>query len=462
MKRKVLAIGTSTLMLLLIFTVSTMNRASPQSQAGELHPIWVKIWGGAGDDEALSIAVKSPYIYITGETNSYGAGFCDAFLLKYDEENLLWNVTWGGVDEDWGAAIIVAAPHIYIAGLTESYGPHKGYDDILLLSYDDEGNLLWNSTWCGGSLNAVAESSSYIYTAGWTNIYGAGNFDVFLLKYDINGNLQWYRTWGGVKNDSAMCLAVTPSYIYLAGYTQSYGKNPIDVFVLKYDKNGNLIWNKTWGGGGCAHELAVSGSDIYVVGTTGEDNADVFLLKYNEDGELLWDKIWRGPRTDHARSIAVSSSYIYISGYTNSFSESLLDWEALLMKYDENGNLLWIKTWGGKGCHSANGLAITKSYIYLTGYTADSPALNKKDVFLLKADLPSEIKEKEGEGARQPDVLSYVLIVVIIVLVIIIIWIPRRKKKQPERTQSQHLPQQQPPLTQYPSQQSSQPKLAKK
>ncbi|MEW5759353.1 MAG: hypothetical protein AB1779_01135, partial [Candidatus Thermoplasmatota archaeon] len=152
---------------------------------------------------------------------------------------LLWNKTWGGYGDDFGASIAIDSSNIYVVGETESYGA-GGYDSFLL-KYDLNGNLIWYKTW-GGSNNDMAESiavlSSNIYVVGETKSYGVGAADAFVLKYDLNGNIFWCKTWGGGKYETAYSIAVFSSNIYVTGYTLSFGAGGEGAFILKCNLEG--------------------------------------------------------------------------------------------------------------------------------------------------------------------------------------------------------------------------------
>ncbi|MEX2690472.1 MAG: hypothetical protein Q6351_009160 [Candidatus Njordarchaeum guaymaensis] len=109
---------------------------------------------------------------------------------------------------------------------------------------------IWNVTWGGSNYDrgqSIFIYNNYVYITGRTDSFGSGNFDVFLLKYDLDGNLVWSRTWGGSNWDEAHGLFVYGNYICITGSTDSFGEGYADVFLLKYDLDGNLIWNVTWG-----------------------------------------------------------------------------------------------------------------------------------------------------------------------------------------------------------------------
>jgi len=366
------------------------------SSSGDIKVSFNTTFGGADDDWGEDIAVDSDNnIYIAGYMNISGKGVYDAVLLKYSPNgNLLWNTSWGGADDDGGFAIAIDSNNnIFITGITNSYG--AGDDDVFLLKYNSNGSLLWNTTW-GGADNdwgygIAVDSNNNIFITGSTYSYGAGYDDVFLLKYNSNGSLLWNTTWGGaVDNDWGYGIAVdSNNNIFITGYTYSYGAGGIDVFLLKYNSNGSLLWNTTWGGAGNDEGVGIavdSNNNILITGIIDSYGAgywDVFLLKYNSNGSLLWNTTWGGAGDDEGLGIAVdSNNNIFITGYTDSYGTGYRD--VFLLMYNSNGSLLWDTTWGGADNDWGYGIAVdSNNNIFITGYT-DSYGAGGGDILLLK------------------------------------------------------------------------------
>ena len=250
----------------------------------------------------------------------------------------LWNTTWGGAEDDYGHAVAVGGEGIYVVGATESYGQTRvgslPANDVFIAKFDVKGEFLWNRTW-GGSEDdeayGVAVSGGGVYVTGRTNLLGAGDYDAFLLKYDVNGNLLWSTTWGGSKYDSSNGVAVGDDGVYITGLTKSFGVTG-DVLVAKFGFNGNLLWYRTWGGdrNEWGAGIAISDDFVYVVGTTnslglGILDDDGFLLKYDPNGSLLLNVTWGGPQYDGFSGVAVDSGVPYMTGYTNSFGAGRYD-----------------------------------------------------------------------------------------------------------------------------------------
>ena len=364
---------------------------------------WEKTWGGSSLEQGNGIAVDSSgNSFITGTTMSYGAGGSDVFLLKYDSSgNFRWEKTWGSSGENEANGIALDdSGNVYITGYI--WNSYEGWGEVLLLKYDLAGNLLWNTTWGGSSLeqgNGIAvDSSGNSFITGTTMSYGAGGSDVFLLKYDSSGNLIWNNTWGGSDDDYGYGTALDGSgNISITGYTESYGVGESDVFLLKYDSSGILMWNTTWGGSdddyGYGTALDDSGN-AFITGYTenyGTAYNDVILLKYDRTGNLLWNTTWGSSGLDYGNSIALSSSgTVFITGFTESYGKAYSD--GLLYKYDSSGNLLWDITFGkSNSFDDGTGIAIDSSgNAFIIGYTENLRGGGGCDIIILKYNYETE------------------------------------------------------------------------
>ena len=167
------------------------------------------------------------------------------------ETSTLFEFTYGGSDYDEAYSITAAADGGYLlAGYTTSYG--AGSKDIWLVKVDAQNNKIWDKTYGGSdSEEAYAVTSTpdgnYI-VAGKTKSYGAGREDMWVIKIDNQGDTIWTKTFGGSDDDMANSIIVTPEGDYiLAGTTASKGAGKTDMWVVKVDKDGGEIWNKTYG-----------------------------------------------------------------------------------------------------------------------------------------------------------------------------------------------------------------------
>lgn len=247
-----------------------------------------------------------------------------AFLVKFDPAgNLLWQRAWGGNGFEFPDAVAVAPDgSVYVTGFTNSFG--AGDQDAFLLKYTPAGSLLWERTWGGAGLDAAhdvaAGGDGSVYVAGDTNSFFAN--DAFVLKYDPAGNVVWKRAWreGTIEDISgALGVATAPDgSVYVTGLASISGVGQ-NIFLLKLTGAGALVWEKTWG----ARQEAALGvavaadGNIYVTGNTnfGEGGGDAFVLKFFPNGKVKDASTWGGVENESGQSIAAGvDGSVYVAG----------------------------------------------------------------------------------------------------------------------------------------------------
>ncbi len=362
---------------------------------------FAKTFGGTGYDNALSVQRTSDGGYIVvGTTGSFGVGGYDPFLIKTDANgNIIWAKTYGGTDYDWARSVQQTSDGGYIlAGYTAPLGAPG---DILLIKTDANGNIIWAKTY-GGSADEYASSvqqtsdGGYI-VAGWTTSFGAVWTDIFLIKTDANGNIIWAKTYGGTGFDYAYSVQQTSDGGYIvAGETNSFGAVWYDAFLIKTDANGDVEWAKTYGG--IDEDLAfsvqqTSDGGYIVAGFTesfGVGGDDIFLIKTDANGNIIWAKTYGGTNNDWAYSVQQTSDGGYIlAGLTPSFGAGFSD--AFLVKTDANGNIIWAKTYGGTNDDWAYSVQQTSDGGYIVAGLTRSFGAGFNDAFLVKTDANGNI-----------------------------------------------------------------------
>jgi len=207
---------------------------------------WDNNFGGTGWDEIYSIIqTKDGSFVTTGCVWSKGAGRGDVRVAKLNKRgNLVWDKTFGGSENDETRSIVQTEDGGYVvAGFTVS--EDTGDRDIWIIKLDKEGNKVWDRTFGGTSedwANSIIQNKNGDYiVAGWTKSMGAGKTDVWIVKLDKRGNLIWDKTFGGSENDEAHSIIQTEDEGYaVVGWTKSKGAGNADVWVIKLDENGNL------------------------------------------------------------------------------------------------------------------------------------------------------------------------------------------------------------------------------
>ncbi|MCD4707500.1 MAG: T9SS type A sorting domain-containing protein [Candidatus Sabulitectum sp.] len=393
-------------------TVSAFCAPGLFAQAPETS--WTRTYGGTETDKAWSVQQTTDGGYImAGYTESYGAGYQDAYLLKTDSSgDTLWTRTFGGATYDYGFSAQQTTDGGYIlSGWTWSYGP--GYYDVYLIKTDSSGDTLWTRTYGspdpnewekGYSIQQTADGGYII--AGCTEM-GAGSYDVLLVKTDSSGDTDWIRTYGGADEDKAWSVQQTLDGGYIiAGFTESAGAGSYDVWLIKTNSSGDILWTETYGGAGADYGYSVqqtTDSGYIIAGRTesfGAGSSDVWLIKTTSSGDTLWAETYGGTGADAGHSVqqTLDGGYI-ISGYT----ETGVSYDAWLVRTDSSGGVLWTETYGDAGMDVGYAVQQTTDGGYaIAGYTTSYGA-GSYDVYLIKTEPESAgIAEDQIQVANQP------------------------------------------------------------
>jgi hypothetical protein len=338
------------------------------------------------------------YIF-AGNTDSYGVGMSDVWLIKTDSEGIkLWDRTFGGVDHDAALSVQQASDGGYIvAGYTSSFDESDEDDvwDVWLIKTDPQGQKLWDRTFGGANQDeawSVRQTSDggYIVVCE-THSYGSGGEDAWLIKTDSQGQKLWDRTFGGADWDGAYSVQQTLDEGYiLAGFTKSYGAGESDMWLIKTDSKGEKLWDCTFGGTDYEEALSVqqtSDGGCIVAGFTyseGVGNGDVWLIKTNSLGEKLWDRTFGGAKFDGATCVQQTSDGGYIIACeTSSYGAGKNDF--WLIKTDSKGEKLWDRTLGGGSSELFPSVRQTSDGAYIvSGYT-ESYGAGNGDAWLIKS-----------------------------------------------------------------------------
>jgi hypothetical protein len=231
----------------------------------------------------------------------------------------------------------------------------------------------------------------YIIT-GSTSSFGQGNTDMYLLKLDSMGQKKFETSFGGYSNEIGKSIVqLTDSSYVMVGYTSSTGVGGYDVFLVKADKNGALLWQKTIGGNDWdfAYSLqATTDGGFIIAGTTysfGHGNADGYIIKTDANGNTTWTKTYGGLKDDEFKSVIQTADGNYaLTGYSKSYNDSLGD--VWVFKIDLNGDSLLRKFYGGNKEDFGNEIIEhPNGNFYIAGAT-ESFGLGMLDAYSLKLD----------------------------------------------------------------------------
>ncbi len=291
------------------------------------------------------IAVGSATYYPKG--SSVGKWYCTS--VKVDGEgNLVWSKVYGNLNGSFARAITQARTGGYMLAGSIEINNSTGFD-ILLIKINENGNVIWNKSYRGSGNEQAFDVIQAIgggYIVLSVNV-SRGSESICLIKVDEDGDIVWnkkYKGWG-----SSIIRFNDNGYV-IAGITSWTDQNPA-VLLIKVDEYGDLIWNKTYrvGNFSWGTSLINVNDGFLVLGINGRDplvDRDVLLMKVNDNGEVLWNKTYDGGCDDAGYNIihALDGGYIIV-GETASFGADGRD--VLLMKVDEDGDLVWVRTYSG-------------------------------------------------------------------------------------------------------------------
>ena len=287
--------------------------------------------------------------------------------------------------------------------------------------------------------------------------------DIFIAKYDSSGSLIWAKSAGGMKNDKgAGITADANGNTFVTGYfssdTITFGTftfkkystiqwDSADVFIVKYDPSGNVIWAKSAGGDHCDYGTGIAADvngNCYVTGYYQSSSivfgnytffisggSDIFLIKYDGSGNQLWAKNTKGDQADWSTSVAVDKKgNSYLTGYffshvLNFGHDSVLNScgghsYMFAVKYDSLGNSIWANCAGGPvstiGNDGGNSIAASpigsccvtgsfasESIAFETNYLVNHDFTGNTDIFIVEYSPSGETIWATGKGSPNCD-----------------------------------------------------------
>ena len=321
-------------------------------------------------------------VYTAGQIFPQSGAGSAAFLQKTDlNGSSLWTSLIGL--STLATSVSVAADGVYMGGFTSSALPGQalqGSVDAFVSKYDINGNPLWTSEF-GASppfnidhgniteIVGVSAAADGVYVTGFT--YGtlpgqtlSGSPDIFVRKYDPNGNVLWTVQFGSPNgNGTVVGVSAAADGVYVAGRT--------DVnFVRKYDFNGNILWTSqletanmnVWA-------VSATAQGVYVAGSYG----DVFLQRYDPAGNQLWSREFGTPGyTNFPFSVSATAESVYVLWQT--YGHDYNNNSFLVSQYDSNGNAIQTQpvTTPLVGSGGPNAIDASTGRLYVAGATSVS------------------------------------------------------------------------------------------
>ncbi len=353
--------------------VLTTQQRLIQSDPSSNSIAWAKTWGGQYRDYSYDAVFAGGALFVTGASFSYGPGLNNLILLKYSQDGeLVWNETYslGGYTMGRGTASDGAS--IYVCGIQIT--ANSSYS--LLLKYDLDGRLIWEREWRPGqdakSTGVALDGAGNIYVTGYVTA-SETTYNEFLLKYNSDGDLLLSMTVDSKDTETAWGISVSDA-VYLCGEVGYNTSSPLPttkMLLRKISLDGKVIWSRESSIGvenaaNCVdakQEISVAGYTLFDNGTAKE-----VLRRYSPDGTLK-DTLILGesPIEDMAWGIATAGQYTYLVGHARPNFNDLAD--ASVCKLGPDGKLIWRDYYGGTNIDRARAVTISGDDVYVVGET---------------------------------------------------------------------------------------------
>ena len=302
--------------------------------------IWEKKFGGSLYDSAKSVAaVGSDGFIVAGTSLSFSpGGGQDAWLIRTNADGTeRWNRSYGGWSTEYFNAVIPTIDGGFAAtGTTSSLG--SGAGDLYLVRTGSDGTETWHATFGGAkydygtSLQQLSDGGYII--AGTTYSLGPSESNVYLVRTDSAGNLLWQKTFGTNRLSYGNDLVVLPDGGFVVvGYTDPYpSPGSRSVYAVRTDGSGNLIWEKTPGNDRIISEgrsvvRTPEGGFVITGGSLG-----LFLVGLSADGITEWQQVIARSPNDWGNTIEPAPGGGYILGGAREQGNN--NWDVYLMKVD--------------------------------------------------------------------------------------------------------------------------------
>lgn len=313
---------------------------------------WATTIGGRGDDILEDvIEIESGDFIFSGSTTSFGNRMPSLFVGRVNSDGMQEWHRGLYLDDDnrysGHSLALVNESNVMIAGYEDQVKMFNSHVNFHLNAVNIDGSHRW-SQFFGGNKSDSATSllrlnDGYI-VAGNTNSWGEGLQDIYVVRLNEDGKRIWHRTFGFDYNEEVnQIIATKDGGFIIVGTTESFHDAAKEIFVVKIDAKGKKQWNGRYG-----HEDDEEGfgivemeSGYIIVGytkSTRNYDSQVYVLKLNKKGRVLWERTYGGVNSDEGYSIVkTKDGGILITGVSKGGPQRGED--IYLLKLDQNGNL---------------------------------------------------------------------------------------------------------------------------
>ncbi|UZR94699.1 tetratricopeptide repeat protein [Chondrinema litorale] len=376
---------------------------------------FMKTFGGRSYDEAQALVQLSDgSIVLAGRASPGTSSNTDMIVIKMDRDgNKAWEKKFGGDETEEALDIISTSDgNFLVVGHSDSYSGSPGIKDMFVVKLDQSGNEIWKKTY--GSNVTIDEANAVVeaHTGGYLlvgNSFVNGSLEITAIKISENGDKQWERYYGGSGSEEGTDVIKTDDGYVIVGNTESKGKGKWDIWLLKVDKEGNEVWDTTFGGGDNETANAViqtKDGGFIIAGSTYSfafASQDFWVIKTDSEGKEIWNKPFGGLAAEEAFSLVATKDGNYVaSGFQEVWdkeAQAVSDkgFDAYLVKFDDKGEKIWERANGGKNEQRAFDIAETSDGSFILVGLSKGDSRKGVEIAVLKANPQGLVAIEESE-----------------------------------------------------------------
>ncbi len=415
---------------------------------------WIKTFGGSNEDSALSVVEATDGGYVIagytqstdGDITTKTATDSDFWVLKLTQDgDISWSKTYGGTADERAEKIIATKDGGYaIVGYNRSndgdVAVNEGLQDYWILKIDAGGEIQWEKSFgfsgIDRAFSVIQTNDNGYFITGFLDVtasdgggndgplankssqkHGVGEF--WGIKLNASGDKEWRRYFGGTDNDRSydVIQTVDNGFLMIGSSESESGSaetsdisvniGSYDYWAVKIDAQGNLVWEKTYGGSeiDIAYGIAPVGDGTYIIVgdsrsadvnvSDAKGNADLWIIQIDDNGKLLWEKTLGGTQFDTGRGIhKTKDGHFLITGNSRSndidLDKNNGQSDVLSIIINNKGDILWKSILGGSQAEFATGCIETKDNKIIIAGNSESNDFDipenkgSKDLILIK------------------------------------------------------------------------------
>ena len=421
--------------------------------------IKVKIPGGESDESKMT----APFIPSGKALLSIFRMMSDYRMLDYPEEKEVWDTMQSTPQDKWEISQLperVRSKIFVIYQIARSSDPHRLASALVMnshFSFDFDGYSRFDIQDSGnpaelrdeiqkkrkkesGSIGHL-ESRQESTRQTWARVYGGtaheygthfcqtsdggyilagshspqlpGNYDCWIVKASSSGRIEWQRAYGGVDSDSANSVYQTSDGGYIiGGSTSSLGAGERDFLLLKLSSNGDIEWQRIYGGSSdeLLYDFQLTGDGGYIA--TGRSAAsgseDIWIMKLTAGGDITWQRSYGGIYDDSAHSIQQTSDGGYVvHGYTGSL-DSIYRADIWTLKLSSAGDIEWQWAYGDDQGYWGSSIQQTSDGGYILACSTGPAIIGGADGLVIKLSSGGDIEWQRVYSGRYDDFIDAV------------------------------------------------------